>query len=194
MCVEHANRHAQLPLDAVTDGIDAVLRVRVLVHNEQLPTSDLEAMYEGIAGQVVVDQGGGRSDSPRAQGAEDEFGLVGQAECDERAGRDTIPEEVLAVATGIGIRLSPCVASDAGPDGLFVGRQPSRLGLEPIPEAAPVLRACPAEFSLRRLVIADTTNVAANVKFGVEIRGGRGCACNGTGNGDCYSQREVAER
>jgi len=183
--VEHADSHAELALDAVANGIDALLRVLVLVDNEQLPAGDLETVDQGIACQMVVDQGGRRPDGPRTQGAEDELGLIGEAEGDERARRNAILEEVLAVAAGVGVRLSPGVASDARPDGLFVRGQPLHLRLERVPKTPAILCARLCEGALRSRRAAQAADVAADVEFGVEVRGGSGCACNGAGNGHC---------
>jgi hypothetical protein len=191
MSVEYANGHAELAFDAVADGIDALLRIRVFVYDEQLPAGNLKAVNQRIAGQMVVYQRRCRPNSPRAQGAEDELGLVGEAEGNERARRDAILEKVLGIAAGVGVRLSPGIASDARPDGLFCRGQPSHLCLEPVPETAAVVCARLAELALRCPGVAEAVHVFADVEFGVKVRGGGGRACNGAGDGHCVKSARV---
>ena len=144
MLVQNSDRHAELALDSVANGLDSFPGIRVLVNEQQAAAGDLETVHESIAGEMVVDEGRGGPHGPRAEMGKQELRLVREVERHELPRLHAVLQEELRVAAGVCVRLAPCVASRPRPDclgglGLLVC-----LPLEEVPEAAAAVLACAA--------------------------------------------------
>jgi hypothetical protein len=105
-------------------------------------------------------------------------------------------EEVLAVATGVGVGFGPGVAAGARPDAFFGCGQTADLGFELVPEGGAFAlcwdtlgqgegegegrcrRTILFEGARRCFLAADASYVFGDVVFGIEIGGCGADACN----------------